>query len=381
MQVIVTDTHTRMSLAVLRELGQAGFEITAVVREDKPKLGHACRYVKQRVTLPVSGYTNALLQLPQGSVFLPTTMETLTIAAHNHTAFSSRFHTLLSNAQDLTQAADKPAVAAIARTLGLLVPQDYPLDAPQFPCVLKYRNGEVLGLPADQRYAIAHTSAEFEEKYQAMTQRATIAHHSPLTIHPHNLFASQYIPGNAYGVSAVLDNNSNPVAIFCHERIREYPITGGPACCAQAVWHPRMIDGATKLLKSLQLKGFAMVEFKGTPNEPYLLEVNPRIWGTYPLTYICNAQMATAYVQSAQKQCRTPNTKYQTSPPWLGQKMQYLPNDLCNLATALRTRTKQRGNAIADLFSPKCRGGVFAWRDLRSSLTYAIGLLKTGGRA
>jgi len=352
-----------MALAVLRELGQSGYAVTATVNEGLPPLGHACRYVKHRITLPREGYTDALLKLAEGSVLLPTGMQTLRAAAERYDEFSTRFHALLPTNNALSQACDKLAVADIARDCGLLVPQEYQLHMPKFPCVLKYRNGEALGLSAKLRYAIAHTQGEYENAHQAMTQRINNSADG-------ELFCSQYIQGGAYCVSAVLNNKSQPVSVFCHQRIREYPKSGGPSCVAKAIWHPRLINDALKLLKTLKLKGFAMVEFKGSPEEPYLLEVNPRIWGAFPLARICGVGMTTTYINSAMYNSDDQWSPLNKQPQWVGQKMQYFANDFVG----------HGGKAIFDFISPNCKGGVFDWRDLRGSAAYTFGLFKKGGR-
>jgi hypothetical protein len=69
----------------------------------------------------------------------------------------------------------------------------------------------------------------------------------------------------------------------------------------------------------------------------------------------------------------------EAAPSGQGLRMQYLVNDLANLAASLRTRTPIRGNALRDLFSPNSRGGVFDIGDLSASWAYCRGLLRKGG--
>jgi predicted ATP-grasp superfamily ATP-dependent carboligase len=373
MQVIVTDTHTRMALAAIRELGETGYAVTSVCKEGLHPVGHASRYTKRRVTLPSDGYADALLALGNSgeNVLLPTGMDSLSAVSARHSEFSAVFQMMVPPIKALSAAADKPSVAKAARALGLNTPETYPPDAPRFPCVLKYRDGERLGLRAEQRYAILHNPAAYERTRLAMQSRAGTAHGGA-----GDLFVSEYIPGGAYGVSAVLNRESEPLAVFCHERIREYPVRGGPACCAEAVWHPGMAQAALTLLKALRLQGFAMVEFKGSPERPYVLEVNPRVWGTYPLSKICRAGMAEAYVQGALG--KGVPWDGAAVPPGQGLRMQYLVNDLANLASGLRHRTPARGSAIRDLFSTRTKGGVFDWRDLPGTWAYNSGLLRKG---
>ena len=373
MEIIVTDTHTRMALAVVRELGAFGYDVTSVTREGFPSLGHASRYAKRCVTLSNETYADDLLMLskPGKNVLLPTGMYSLTQIAERHEAFSSAFFGLFSPKEVLHGAEDKPTVAKIAKELGLRVPETYAPDAPRFPCVLKYRNGEKLRLRPEQRYAIVQNQAQYEKAFSAMKARGSAA---GIDSSACEIFVSEYIPGEAYGVSAVLDQNAEPLSLFCHLRMREYPISGGPACLAQAVWHPKLIEAAVTLLKALGLRGFAMVEFKGTPERPYILEVNPRIWGTYPLSRLCGAGMANAYVQGALG--NTPGLITEQPPPWTGLRMQYLVNDMANLVSCLRNRTRPSGNPLWDMLSPRTKGGVFDRKDLPGSFAYFRSLFR-----
>lgn len=362
MDVIVTDTHLRMTLAVIRELGQAGHTVISVARASKPSLGHASRYTAKRYTLPDEGYMDALLSLggAEKPVLLAAGAYTLNAATAHRDAFLSAFHTLLPDHDALDAAGDKPTVARTAQALGLLVPEEYPNDAPRFPCVIKFRNGEALQLPAHRRYAIVYDETEYARIWPAMRKQGEV-------------FVSQYISGRAYGVSAVLNEDSEPLAVLCHERVREYPLSGGPACCAESAWHAKMVEAALSLLKAMRLTGFAMVEFKGSPDKAYVLEINPRIWGTYPLSRLCGADMASIYARAAQGETLPPvrDCRYRT-----GVRMQYGANDLAHWISRMRTRTRTEGSVIGDFLSPRVKGGVFDWRDLPSAFAYLGTLMR-----
>ena len=69
MIAIVTDVHYRMSLALIRDLGQAGVEVLTCERENcrtsrvSPALGAMSRYTARHVWLPEEGYLDALWEL------------------------------------------------------------------------------------------------------------------------------------------------------------------------------------------------------------------------------------------------------------------------------------------------------------------------------
>jgi predicted ATP-grasp superfamily ATP-dependent carboligase len=75
-----------------------------------------------------------------------------------------------------------------------------------------------------------------------------------------------------------------------HERIWEYPITGGPSVLARIVDDPVLEKLGLALLRSLNWNGVAMVEFKYSPDAGYfLMEINPRLWGSLDLSIAAGA--------------------------------------------------------------------------------------------
>jgi predicted ATP-grasp superfamily ATP-dependent carboligase len=92
--------------------------------------------------------------------------------------------------------------------------------------------------------------------------------------------------GGAFGVEMLFNKNSDPKAIFVHQRLREYPITGGPSTLRVGVKNEELVEISTRLLRGMNWYGIAMVEFKVDPrnNSPKLMEINPRFWGSLILS-------------------------------------------------------------------------------------------------
>lgn len=100
----------------------------------------------------------------------------------------------------------------------------------------------------------------------------------------------EWIPdgGGIFGFSALFDGASNMKAAFIHRKLRMYPVQGGPSTLREGVEHPQIMELGFSLLKSLNWKGVAMVEFKVDPRDgiPKLMEVNPRFWGSLHLAVV-----------------------------------------------------------------------------------------------
>ena len=93
-----------------------------------------------------------------------------------------------------------------------------------------------------------------------------------------------FVEGIGYGVSLLLCNGEVR-AKFTHRRIREKWHTGGPSTVRISDTHEMLEDYAVRLLKAVGFHGVAMVEFRDNAEtgEAWLLEVNPRFWGSLGL--------------------------------------------------------------------------------------------------
>lgn len=68
---------------------------------------------------------------------------------------------------------------------------------------------------------------------------------------------------------------------YGHIRLGEYPVSGGSSIYRAGYFVEEMKTIADLLLSEVKWSGFAMLEFKITPqNDLILIEVNPRIWGS-----------------------------------------------------------------------------------------------------
>jgi predicted ATP-grasp superfamily ATP-dependent carboligase len=96
------------------------------------------------------------------------------------------------------------------------------------------------------------------------------------------VLVQQFIDGHGVGVSGVFAGG-RPVALFGHRRLHESTPTGGPSAVAVSIAvDGELRDHATRLMGETGYTGPAMVEFKvdGRTGEPYLMEVNARLWGS-----------------------------------------------------------------------------------------------------
>ena len=377
--VLVTDTRYRASLAAVQSLGRAGYPVAALHTQGDggAPAAFASKYVKKRVTLPCSAkdadYPGLLAQVcaslgaeyGAAPVVFPVGAATLAQLAEHREALGEHARFLVSPPAVLEAANDKRRVGELARSLGVPTPQEYPCPGgalpESFPVVVKPRCGEKFGLHAEERYRKAYDPAGFRAAWEAM------ARYDPQPV------VQELLTGEAVGVSLVMDGKSRPVSALCHRRVREYPTQGGPSSCCESMWDGALVEHAVKLLQGLGFVGLAMVEFKGGK----LLEINPRVWGSFPLTYKCGAPLARDYVRASlgEELPLVQGPGYRT-----GVRMQFVLNDGLACLGYLRQGQPGRGlRGLMDLLNPRVKDGVFSCDDPRPFFRYLKNALGKGG--
>lgn len=366
--VIVTDVRYRTALAVIRPLAKAGYEVIAVQTRDDIQAQPAAfysRYVSRRVLLNGSvkdaDYAERLLTLcadfSERPVLFPIGADTLAMLSQNKERFAAVCDFLVSDAQTLDRANDKRSVAELAQRIGVPTPREYE-GAPEYPVIIKPRCGEKLGLHAEQRYAKAENAEQFQKAFEKMSQ------YDPAPV------VQELIQGVGEGVCLIMNEAHEPVSVICHSRIREYPISGGPSACCVSMYDEALVCYAAALLQALRFVGIAMVEFKGGK----LLEINPRIWGSFPLTEACGSRFAENYVRAAKgEHFDQPDSSYRRDT-----RMRFFLNDTLACLSCLRHgRIGAFFGGLADIF--RAREAIFRFTDQKPFWHYLLQTLRKGG--
>lgn len=291
--VVITDGKYRSSIAAARVLGRAGYSVAVTQTQGDLSLEppvFTSRYVDRGIWVEGSvsdpEYPERLYHLLEEfdrPVLFCVGAGTLNAVAGQRERFAGVCDFLIAPPEVLDSLNDKEAVHRRCAELGIPVPQEYEGEPPAYPVIIKPHCGEKAGLKAKDRYATANTPEEFAAKLAAMKQ-----------YDPHPI-VQQKVEGSGAGACLLLDKNSRLAAALCHRRIREYPAAGGPSTCCESFYDQELIGQAFRLLASFNFVGMAMVEFKG----PYVLEVNPRVWGSFPMTERAGSPFACRYAQAA----------------------------------------------------------------------------------
>lgn len=361
MTAVVTDAHYRMSVALIRDLADAGVRVVACEKEGfRQPVGFCSRVVARRVQLPEQGYLDALYALCREEMeksgekpaLLPVGAQTLALVSGAQARFLSVCGLCIPTPEQLSLFNDKSAVAAMAARLGVAVPQSYERAAEEsadaffarvpLPCAVKPTCGEKFGLPASARYRIAHTREQM---------RAAYAHFSALT---HEApVVQEYLTGAGLGCS-LLCRAGEIVCAIAHRRVREYPVSGGPSSCCEVIRPAPLLPLAEPLVRETGFTGLAMFEFKcDAAGTPRLLEINPRVWGTYPLTRASGSNFSFCWFALS---LGLALPAYRAPQPV---KMAFYPSDFAAMLGYLkRGEARKCLSGLADWLSPKVKNGL-----------------------
>ena len=153
--------------------------------------------------------------------------------------------------------------------------------------------------------------------------------------------------GKGFGFFA-LYNKGQCVSYFMHERIREYPSTGGASTCARSVYDKDLSNTGIKLLDSLNWHGLAMVEYKKDEksDEFKLIEINPKIWGSFELSIKCGVDFINDLISLAEEKNITQRKNYA-----LNKRFQWVFSYKGDIER-LKQRKRDFFYVIADIFNP-----------------------------
>ncbi|HEX2329573.1 MAG TPA: ATP-grasp domain-containing protein [Candidatus Angelobacter sp.] len=286
MPVLVLDGHSRAALETMQSLGRAGVEVDIAAESDSVLAMHS-RYATRRLVQPGStdkeGFASWLRQqdwMRSYELIVPATEASLLCLRALDEHDPLRVKAVLPSNEALDIALDKQATCRLARDLGIPVPgsrlistKDEIGESEQFPVVLKPVRSKVVMNGELRTLAVAIVRTEEQRREQ-------LRRWLPFT----PVLQQQYVAGRGVGIEFLFDHGK-PLWHFAHERIHEFPLSGGASSYRRCIMPPgHMLLHAQRLMSALRWHGVAMVEFKmDSDGQLWLMEINPRMWGSLAL--------------------------------------------------------------------------------------------------
>jgi predicted ATP-grasp superfamily ATP-dependent carboligase len=291
----------------VRSLGRAGYTV-CVGSGSAKDLAATSRWNRGFVPLPdpllaPNDYVSALVAACQAQaidVLLPMTDASAALILEYRARFGN-VQIPMGSFGAFTEMSNKETAAQAAAELGIAVPKqqvarsrDEALqltDSVRFPVVLKPAFSVAGTREVRTKHPVVH-AVDAREYALAVNRLALSAY--PVLI-------QERIIGPGVGVF-LLVWGGKVIASFAHRRIREKPPAGGVSVLAESISiDKRMLDLSRELVRRFGWEGVAMVEYKvrTETQEPVLMEINGRFWGTLQLAIDAGVDFPSLLVSSS----------------------------------------------------------------------------------
>jgi len=285
-KALVTDLHSRKSVAAIRELASHGWQPIGMGRGMAP-MGRFSKYLHGFSAMPAdpnaAASAEAILTYAEqegADAILPLEEETVAALIEARSQGAS-VPALLPSAESFAHSRDKWLAWQAAQAAGVHAPRTWlPEDAAGAQAIAAQARSRLVVKPRIGTGSRGITWLDDPAELQALLE----TNYWPAGTQP--IVQEAVAPGGAgIGAFFVLDGEGLAVGSYSHRRIREYPAGGGPSTCCVSERNQEALDSGLRLCKQLGLSGPVMVEFKeeGAAGQLSFLEINPRPWGSLAL--------------------------------------------------------------------------------------------------
>ena len=283
MSAIVTCASNRIAYNIVHSLGSKGIRI--VTGDFFPlSMSFASRYSKAHFLYP-SPFTKQEkfiesiirnIEKYKTKVLIPVFEETFLISKYRET-LSKITNLVVPEYKNILIAHNKDIWEQTAKKLKIPVPKSYEikkirknlsnLKYIRFPALIKPKQG-----------GGAWGITEFENIYSIYS---VLGQNVYVNLPWHRFILQEKIKGDNFCV-AMLFRHGEMRAKIAYKQIRDYPLSGGQATLRISVRNEKAENYLEKLLKELKWHGICQADFivEEKSNIPYLIDLNPRFWGS-----------------------------------------------------------------------------------------------------
>jgi predicted ATP-grasp superfamily ATP-dependent carboligase len=375
-RVILTDPHhARKALPILRSLGRRGICVTCLYNKDdflkSGRVGGAVSKYCKKLIISEDLISDIIELSKHHSVLIPLSTSTVDLVSRNLSIINEHINVPIPDFQTIYKARNKEYLLKHCLENGIPIPTTYFIDDfvdlervtqnVGFPAVIKFRDEMFTPYP---RYVIVNCREELIREYKRMHE---------IQKYP---MIQEYIEGKGVGFFALYNQYHQPKAIFCHERLREYPPDGGQSALCRSIYDEELVSYGSKVLSTLNWYGVAMVEFKlDQENKLRIMEVNPRFWGSLQLAILSGVDFPFLLYRMAIDGDIKPTVGYKTNV-----KMRHLALDLRALIEYVRLKRQDKTEYVMGLMKgildKNIHESLIARDDLKPFLIHCLELPK-----
>jgi len=287
MRVLVLEGIVRECLAVVRSLGRRGITID-VADSNRINPTRFSKYVSKFYIYPdpkdkredFLKWLIRHIKIHSYDMIFPLNDYTYEICTRYQNEIRQHTSVAVNDWETFELARDKAKTIKYAQKIGIPVPLTWfpkskedlfklEKEIPTYPVIIKPTKSS-----GSRGFKKLNNKKELFTSYEILSKKFG------------SMLVQEYIPGREIlDVSVLFNMKSELRAALVSNRIRMFPVEGGPNVAGHAVINEPLRQQAIKLMKSLKWKGVALVEFKVDPrdNVPKLMEINPRFWGSTQL--------------------------------------------------------------------------------------------------
>jgi predicted ATP-grasp superfamily ATP-dependent carboligase len=330
-KILITDGRSLATLAIARSLGEKNLEVHCG-EEFRNNITFFSRYVKKRVIYPSpqrcpDEFVRKILDLVKAErydMLMPVRDETSLLLSRHEDELTKYTNLYLANFETMRMFRDK------GETVQLAMDKEVPCPKTYFP-----ENTSIQKIKEDAPYPVLIrprvSSGSRGIEYVRSRGEFDAAYHNVKRDYGEPII-QEHISKKGYCTACLLlDRDSREIASFTYERVKEYPVSGGPTVVGISCRNHAIKEYALKLLRGVGWTGVAEVEFIiDAKGEPKLLEVNPRFWMPLNLAISSGVDFPYLLYRLARGEEVEPVTSYK-----VGMKYRWvLPNEILWLMQA-----------------------------------------------
>jgi len=310
--ILVTDATRNPGLAVIRELGRAGFDVRGADARRLPMNLHS-RYSPAYLDYGATsslGLTAALLDLVEThrpEVLLPVSTPATHAVCKHRELFEPHTRVLVPTYEAFLTAMDNERTLRTCSKLGL-------------PCPQILTSNEAAQIVAENRDSSEHERVVVKPKLDLGAARgvqyvdskqgleAGIAENSRRY---GDSVVQEYIPGDTGAMRVVLllfNRSSELIGHFTARKILQWPETGGVTAIAASTHEPELVELVLPFFQHLRWQGLAEVDLKLDARDGLhkVIEVNPRAPSYMGFPERCNIPISRMMVEAARNESHSP---------------------------------------------------------------------------
>lgn len=350
MKIIVTNAHSRIAYRCIKALAEHEHEVIA--GDFIPfSMSFYSRYSSGHFFYP-SPYKDPKVFLKQILSFAIQNRVEFILPIHEETFIFSKYyneipadiHLTVPNYKMILSVHNKDKLSNTAAALGIPVPRssilrcerdlDDAIRIINYPVVLKPRQGG-----GNYGIRFVHEIRKLKGIY--------LKHIEENQLRFEQLQIQEYIPAREKYSQVMIFKHGKPCVKFTDKHIRDYPFEGGAGCFRMSTTFPEIEAFTETLLRHLNWHGIAEAEYIVSQKDrrPYLIEINPRIWGGVNSAISSGINIPNLLLKIAfNENMENEDTSYKT-----GVKTRWLFGDLKTLKFQLKQSEKKLLTLIENL--------------------------------